>query len=713
MFQVAKKFIFIIKFFIALLVIFGFYFYIEKISESLAISCPSGQHDACNQCVSDWGWGPGCSNGNICDICVIGQGCCPGGPTGFHCGYECGSGGGGGGGGGGTGRTCDNLKIYASPSSTCSNDPTRLTWSGSSGCWDGEETALVTGADLAGSPVLVVKTNGITAYPKVTTAYKITSNCKPPKCAYQASNQTTVTVRQCAPSVTLVATPASIMGGRPVTLTWTAIGATKVDSSDFGATAVSGTMVVYPSASRSYSITVKDDAGQKASATVSVTVTPSIRNIAIYPANVTLNPKAKQGYKAIAYYSNDTQKDVTLLATWSVDQKLGIIGKTLISYFCGYVGGCTSTYGMIFTAADVSKTETGQVYASYTDPTSPAVNTGSANVTVVLLPESLSIAPFNPTLNSKDVQQFTATVKYPGGATKDVTMADDGLGGNTNTDWSADNNIGVISNTCTKVCSGGGGCRFCDNVPICTLQCDKGKLAAADVNSQQQGNVWARYTEGYAGQSKTVEANTGVTVKPIGGVVTIIGLEIRPPTKTMNSGETQQFDAYVLYSDGSSKKVTDFSAWSVSSASLGQVDLKGNFQAATVSSPQNGLINAIYLETRSSQPVRASAQINVLPIGGGSSNVSGWIWSENIGWISLNCSNNNSCGVVNYGVSVDKTTGKFSGYGWSEHIGWVDVSPISGYPTAPTYGMTLDLVTKKVSGWLKALTFSSETVICP
>jgi len=54
---------------------------------------------------------------------------------------------------------------------------------------------------------------------------------------------------------------------------------------------------------------------------------------------------------------------------------------------------------------------------------------------------------------------------------------------------------------------------------------------------------------------------------------------------------------------------------------------------------------------------------------GSDENVSGWAWSENIGWISFNSISDHS--IVNYGVSVDPLTGKFSGYAWSENIGWI------------------------------------------
>jgi hypothetical protein len=75
-------------------------------------------------------------------------------------------------------------------------------------------------------------------------------------------------------------------------------------------------------------------------------------------------------------------------------------------------------------------------------------------------------------------------------------------------------------------------------------------------------------------------------------------------------------------------------------------------------------------------------------LAGSADNVSGWAWSENIGWVSFNSTNCDSNGnnrtdktnysncpagdsVVDYGTRVDLINGVFSGYAWSENIGWI------------------------------------------
>jgi len=100
---------------------------------------------------------------------------------------------------------------------------------------------------------------------------------------------------------------------------------------------------------------------------------------------------------------------------------------------------------------------------------------------------------------------------------------------------------------------------------------------------------------------------------------------------------------------------------------------------------------------------------------GAGDNVSGYAWSENIGWVSFNCTNQGTCGIINYGVNINSSTGKFSGYAWSENIGWIDFGPASPYPASPNYSACLDfpssgqtcdgLGTNKVGGWARALSY--------
>ncbi|MBI5254413.1 hypothetical protein HY932_01370 [Candidatus Falkowbacteria bacterium] len=58
---------------------------------------------------------------------------------------------------------------------------------------------------------------------------------------------------------------------------------------------------------------------------------------------------------------------------------------------------------------------------------------------------------------------------------------------------------------------------------------------------------------------------------------------------------------------------------------------------------------------------------------GKSNKIRGWAWSENIGWVSMNCYNEeiaNAC-LVDYGVDYDKNAQSLFGTAWSEYGGWL------------------------------------------
>ena len=81
--------------------------------------------------------------------------------------------------------------------------------------------------------------------------------------------------------------------------------------------------------------------------------------------------------------------------------------------------------------------------------------------------------------------------------------------------------------------------------------------------------------------------------------------------------------------------------------------------------------------------------------------INGYAWSDNIGWIDLNCSNSQICGSNPFGLSIN-SSGVLSGYAWSDNIGWVSAnsSDLVGCPSAPC---TATITGSTFSGWLKAL----------
>ncbi|HUO50311.1 MAG TPA: fibronectin type III domain-containing protein [Candidatus Paceibacterota bacterium] len=89
--------------------------------------------------------------------------------------------------------------------------------------------------------------------------------------------------------------------------------------------------------------------------------------------------------------------------------------------------------------------------------------------------------------------------------------------------------------------------------------------------------------------------------------------------------------------------------------------------------------------------------------GGTGALLTGYFWSDTIGWIDANCYNTNSCTTNNFGLFVDNS-GNISGYGWSDNIGWVSAQPsdVSGCPSSPCTP-NINATTGVVSGWFRAI----------
>jgi Ca2+-binding RTX toxin-like protein len=78
--------------------------------------------------------------------------------------------------------------------------------------------------------------------------------------------------------------------------------------------------------------------------------------------------------------------------------------------------------------------------------------------------------------------------------------------------------------------------------------------------------------------------------------------------------------------------------------------------------------------------------------------LTGSMWLENLGWLSLSCENTGSCATSSYGV-VNDGAGNLSGLAWGENIGWVDFLPsIAGIPV-PGAGVVIDPSTGIFDGY--------------
>ena len=81
------------------------------------------------------------------------------------------------------------------------------------------------------------------------------------------------------------------------------------------------------------------------------------------------------------------------------------------------------------------------------------------------------------------------------------------------------------------------------------------------------------------------------------------------------------------------------------------------------------------------------------------STLSGYAYGENIGWISLHCSNTSSCVDNNYGV-LNNNEGTLSGYAWSETVGWIHFAPSSGGVTINSSGVFSGTAYGENIGWI-------------
>jgi hypothetical protein len=72
----------------------------------------------------------------------------------------------------------------------------------------------------------------------------------------------------------------------------------------------------------------------------------------------------------------------------------------------------------------------------------------------------------------------------------------------------------------------------------------------------------------------------------------------------------------------------------------------------------------------------------------------------------MSCINSGVCATNNFGMSWDNTSGQVSGYAWSDNVGWVSANPadLAGCPSAPC---TATVSAGGMSGWLRVISGST------
>jgi hypothetical protein len=78
--------------------------------------------------------------------------------------------------------------------------------------------------------------------------------------------------------------------------------------------------------------------------------------------------------------------------------------------------------------------------------------------------------------------------------------------------------------------------------------------------------------------------------------------------------------------------------------------------------------------------------------------LTGYAWSDNIGWVQMSNSANT--------IKVDLTSGDLTGYAWSDNIGWINFAPAGPFPTDannPQTPVKANLSTGELSGWAQVV----------
>lgn len=83
--------------------------------------------------------------------------------------------------------------------------------------------------------------------------------------------------------------------------------------------------------------------------------------------------------------------------------------------------------------------------------------------------------------------------------------------------------------------------------------------------------------------------------------------------------------------------------------------------------------------------------------------ITGYGWSDTTGWISLSCSNTDTCSTSNYGVYI-QSDGTVTGYAWSDTVGWIQFGGLSSFPTGGgTTAANATLIgSTALTGWARA-----------
>jgi uncharacterized protein YjdB len=281
--------------------------------------------------------------------------------------------------------------------------------------------------------------------------------------------------------------------------------------------------------------------GITGSAPITVTA-PTVDTITISPIAPTCHVGETLRFTATSVSTAGTSRDVTGMATWTVSPS-GIL--TAVTGGGGPGGGGAGTYRC---TAKGSATVT----ATYNGIS------GSTPVTVTdAIVVGLQIDPVTQTLAIGQRQTYTATAIYSDGSTVDVTNR---------TTWTSSNT------KVAQITAGGGG-------------------GGPGGGGGGQATALAAGTTTITGTYSGFSATATLTVTS--AVVTSI--TVTPATTTLPVGVKQAYVATAVYSDGTTRDVTNVASWTSSSTTVAQVsDANPNRGQATTLAAGTTTITAFY-----------------------------------------------------------------------------------------------------------------------
>ncbi|MFA5939319.1 MAG: Ig-like domain-containing protein [Sinimarinibacterium sp.] len=243
---------------------------------------------------------------------------------------------------------------------------------------------------------------------------------------------------------------------------------------------------------------------QTASSTLAVT-DATVTSIEVTPANPSIAKGTTQQFTATATFTDATTQDITAQASWVSSNT----SAASVSNAPGSKGLATGSNQGTSTIRATYQNVTGSTTLTVT----PAVLTG------------LAVSPVNPSIAKGTTQQFTATATFSDATTQNVTA---------DTVWSSsDESKATVSNAPGS----------------------KGLAKGVAVGSPSP-----IISATYKGES----ASTTLTVTP----ATLDKIELSPVAQSIPAGQTQQYTATGMFSDGSTQDLTKTATWSSSNTAV-------------------------------------------------------------------------------------------------------------------------------------------------